>query len=113
MSDKRIVYLNNIPFFKGEYKLSKKQLRRVLAGRWKGKDDAYIIQELNKSIQNKHKRIGYHELNKSLLDDKVNYQLILKIRLAVIEDLISKFRREKALLRKEIKAHKPNKEVIE
>ncbi|MDD4178536.1 MAG: hypothetical protein PHH14_00590 [Candidatus Margulisbacteria bacterium] len=57
-------------------------------------------------------RIGYHQINKEILENEANYRNILVIRLAVIEDFISNLRRDKLLLQKRLEGYDSEKKKL-
>ena len=49
----------------------------------------------------KRRRVKYHLTNTDILKNEMNYEAIVRIRLAVIDDVIATLRREKVQLKKE------------
>lgn len=98
--DPRIIYIADIPYFEGNYKLSNKQVRKIIFGRWKDRNSKFIIKKLQIADEAKRKRVKYHMTNEEILGDEGNREMALRIRLAVIEDIISSLRREKNKLTK-------------
>ena len=98
--DPRIIYITDTPYFEGTYKLSNKQVRKIVFGRWKDKDSGFIIKKIEVLNEIKRRRVNYHMTNEEILADENNRSIALRIRLAVIEDVISILRREKSKIRK-------------
>ena len=101
-TDQRIVYIAEEPYFNGIFKLSDKQIRKILWGRWKNLSDEQIVKRLKKSSLMNVNRIKYHLGNKDALSDDKNTDDIYRIKLAVIEDIISGLRKQKVGLKKEL-----------
>lgn len=50
----------------------------------------------------KRRRVKYHLTNTDILKNEMNYEAVVRIRLAVIDDIIATLRREKIELRREL-----------
>lgn len=100
------------PYFNGEHKLSGKQVRKIVYGRWREKSNEFIIKKIKRSEKINNIRIGYHMRNKEVLENDANYRNILIIRLAVLEDVISGLRRDKLLLRKRLEGYDYEREKL-
>jgi len=101
-TDQRIIYIAEEPYFQGIQKLSDKQIRKILWGRWRNLSDEQIVKKLKKSALMNISRIKYHLGTKDILSDDKDAADIIRMRLAVIEDIISGLRKDKVKLRREL-----------
>jgi hypothetical protein len=101
--DKRIVFINKTPTFRGIYTLNKRQVNRIAKGYLHNKSDEFIETKLDEHIKRKEKKSQYHTILRDILSENENAKLYFFIKLGLIEDMISKLRKEKTPLKRQLK----------